>query len=34
VLQKNKVAAMEQYNSLRTLDEGLAGKLKVEIDKL
>jgi tetratricopeptide (TPR) repeat protein len=34
VLQKNKVAAMEQYNSLRRLDEGLAGKLKVEIDKL
>ena len=34
VLQKNRTAAMEQYNSLMTLDQNLAGKLKVEIDKL
>jgi len=31
--QKNKTAAMEQYNRLRELDPELAGKLKVEIDK-
>jgi tetratricopeptide (TPR) repeat protein len=31
--QKNKVAALEQYNRLRELDPELAGKLKVEIDK-
>ena len=34
VLQKNKSAALEQYNSLLSLDQTLAGKLKVEIDKL
>ncbi len=32
--QKNKAAAMEQYNSLLNIDKVLAGKLKVEIDKL
>jgi tetratricopeptide (TPR) repeat protein len=31
--QKNKTAALEQYNRLRELDPELAGKLKVEIDK-
>jgi len=31
--QKNKTAALEQYNLLRELDPELAGKLKVEIDK-
>ncbi|MEO8574435.1 MAG: tetratricopeptide repeat protein [Pyrinomonadaceae bacterium] len=31
--QKNKTAALEQYNLLRELDPDLAGKLKVEIDK-
>lgn len=34
VVLKNKTAAMEQYNSLLSLDQSLAGKLKVEIDKL
>jgi tetratricopeptide (TPR) repeat protein len=34
VLQKNKNAALEQYNSLLGLDQNLAGKLKTEIDKL
>jgi tetratricopeptide (TPR) repeat protein len=33
-LAKNRTAAMEQYNSLLALDEALAAKLKVEIDKL
>jgi hypothetical protein len=33
-LGKNKSAALEQYNSLLSLDEGLAAKLKAEIDKL
>ena len=31
--QKNKTAALEQYNRLLELDPDLAGKLKVEIDK-
>ena len=31
--QKNKTAALEQYNRLLELDPELAGKLKVEIDK-
>jgi tetratricopeptide (TPR) repeat protein len=31
--QKNKTAALEQYNRLRDLDPELAGKLKAEIDK-
>ena len=31
--QKNKTAAMEQYNRLLEMDPELAGKLKVEIDK-
>ncbi|HUR99781.1 MAG TPA: tetratricopeptide repeat protein [Pyrinomonadaceae bacterium] len=31
--QKNKTAALEQYNRLRELDPELAGKLKVEIDR-
>ena len=31
--QKNKTAALEQYNRLRELDPELAGKLKAEIDK-
>jgi len=31
--QKNKTAALEQYNRLLTLDPELAGKLKAEIDK-
>lgn len=31
--QKNKTAALEQYNLLLQLDPDLAGKLKVEIDK-
>ena len=31
--QRNKTAALEQYNRLRELDPELAGKLKVEIDK-
>lgn len=34
VLNKNKSAAMEQYNSLVSLDSTLAAKLKTEIDKL
>jgi len=34
VLQKNKVGALEQYNSLLVTDKALAGKLKTEIDKL
>lgn len=34
VLQKNKAGALEQYNSLSTMDPVLAGKLKTEIDKL
>lgn len=34
VLQKDKAAAMEQYTSLLAVDQGLAGKLKAEIDKL
>lgn len=34
VLQKNKIAAMEQYSTLLSLDQSLAGKLKAEIDKL
>ena len=33
-LKKDKAAALEQYNSLLTLDSGLAAKLKTEIDKL
>ena len=33
LLQKNKTAALEQYNLLREFDPELAGKLKVEIDK-
>ena len=33
-LSKNKSAAMEQYNSLLSLDPALAAKLKTEIDKL
>jgi superkiller protein 3 len=33
-LNKNKPAAMEQYNSLLALDQALAAKLKTEIDKL
>jgi tetratricopeptide (TPR) repeat protein len=33
-LGKNKVAALEQYTSLLSLDEALAAKLKAEIDKL
>jgi|GEM_PF-579241 len=33
-VKKNKAAALEQYNSLLSLDAGLAAKLKVEIDKL
>ena len=33
VLNKNKTAAMEQYNALASLDPTLAGKLKAEIDK-
>ena len=31
--QKNKTAALEQYNRLLELDKDLAGKLKIEIDK-
>ena len=31
--QKNKTAALEQYNSLLQLDPSLAAKLKAEIDK-
>jgi tetratricopeptide (TPR) repeat protein len=31
--QKNKTAALEQYNRLLELDPDLAGKLKIEIDK-
>ena len=31
--QKNKTAALEQYNRLLVLDPDLAGKLKAEIDK-
>jgi len=31
--QKNKTAALEQYNRLRELDPELAGKLKAEIDR-
>ncbi len=31
---KNKIAALEQYNSLLPLDNDLAQKLKLEIDKL
>ena len=31
--QKNKTAALEQYNRLLEMDPDLAGKLKVEIDK-
>jgi tetratricopeptide (TPR) repeat protein len=31
--QKNKTAALEQYNRLLVLDPDLAGKLKIEIDK-
>jgi tetratricopeptide (TPR) repeat protein len=31
--QRNKTAALEQYNRLREMDPELAGKLKVEIDK-
>jgi len=31
--QKNKTAALEQYNRLLEMDPELAGKLKVEIDK-
>ena len=34
VVKKNKAAAMEQYNSLVSLDAGLAAKLKTQIDKL
>lgn len=34
VLQRNKNAAMDQYNELLKLDTSLASKLKVEIDKL
>jgi len=33
VLNKNKTAALEQYNALLSLDQALAGKLKTEIDK-
>jgi len=33
-LGKNKAAAMEQYNSLLSLDQTYAAKLKAEIDKL
>ena len=33
LLQKNKTAALEQYNLLREFDPELAGRLKVEIDK-
>jgi tetratricopeptide (TPR) repeat protein len=33
-INKNKSAAMEQYNSLLALDQTLAAKLKTEIDKL
>jgi tetratricopeptide (TPR) repeat protein len=33
-LKKDKAAALEQYNSLVTMDTGLAAKLKTEIDKL
>lgn len=32
--KKNKAAAMEQYNSLRTIDKDLAELLKAQIDKL
>lgn len=31
--QKNKTAALEQYNRLLEMDPDLAGKLKIEIDK-
>ncbi|MGB7068417.1 MAG: tetratricopeptide repeat protein [Pyrinomonadaceae bacterium] len=34
VAQRNKAAAMEQYNNLLPLDRALAQKLKAEIDKL
>jgi tetratricopeptide (TPR) repeat protein len=34
VKKKNKAAAMDQYNSLLTLDQTWAGRLKSEIDKL
>ncbi|PYS98556.1 MAG: hypothetical protein DMF63_15265 [Acidobacteria bacterium] len=33
LLQKNKTAALEQYNLLREFDPELAGKLKAEIDR-
>ena len=33
-LNKNKAAAMEQYNSLLAIDQALAAKLKAEIDKM
>lgn len=33
-VKRNKAAALEQYNSLLTLDPALAAKLKAEIDKL
>jgi len=32
--EKNKAAAMEQYNSLLAIDATLAAKLKTELDKL
>ena len=34
IIERNKAAAMEQYNALLITDKALAEKLKVEIDKL
>ncbi|MBC7899131.1 MAG: hypothetical protein H7070_03675, partial [Saprospiraceae bacterium] len=33
-IQRNRVAALEHYNKLLSLDKSLADKLKAEIDKL